>query len=192
VDLAASLSAPAAFSAEAAGRASQLFHLQNDQGPGLGCFRTGQPVAAPGLTAAGQIWPQSAAARAAGFGAAQGRRCACAQVIGALNLFLTTPGELGHEKVRAGHAITDIATIGLLQERGTRHSEILNEQLQGAPNSRVLIEHAKGCSRTEPAPRSYAIAAAYATRASPGTSATVRLAGQRAYLSGCSSVLGSR
>jgi hypothetical protein len=40
----------------------ELFQLQNDQGPCLDCFRTGQPVAAPNLTAAGQIWPQFAAA----------------------------------------------------------------------------------------------------------------------------------
>ena len=37
-----------------------------------------------------------------------------------------------------------MATIGLLQQRSTRHSETLNEQLQGALNSRVLIEQAKG------------------------------------------------
>jgi transcriptional regulator with GAF, ATPase, and Fis domain len=127
-------------------RVLELFQLQNDQGPCLDCFRTGQPVAAPDLTAAGQIWPQfAAAARQAGFAAVQALPMRLRdQVIGALNLFQATPGGLGHEDVRVGQALADVATIGLLQQRGARRSETLNEQLQGALNSRVVIEQAKG------------------------------------------------
>ena len=47
-----------------------------------------------------------------------------------------------------GQALADVATIGLLQERYLRHREALAEQLQGALNSRVAIEQAKGM-RTE-------------------------------------------
>jgi transcriptional regulator with GAF, ATPase, and Fis domain len=134
-----------AASTEAA-RVLELFQLQNDQGPCLDCFRTGQPVAAPDLTAAQQIWPQFAgAAREAGFGAVQALPMRLRmQVIGALNLFQATPGGLGHEDVRVGQALADVATIGLLQQRSTRRSETLSEQLQAALNSRVLIEQAKG------------------------------------------------
>ena len=66
------------------------------------------------------------------------------QVIGALNLFQAAPGGLGHEDVRVGQALADVATIGLLQQRSTRRGETLSEQLQGALNSRVVIEQAKG------------------------------------------------
>jgi GAF domain-containing protein len=127
-------------------RVLELFQLQNDQGPCLDCFRTGKPVAAPDLSAAGQIWPQfAAAAGQAGFGAVQALPMRLRmQVIGALNLFRAAPGDFTGEDVRVGQALADVATIGLRQERSTRRSDTLNEQLQGALNSRVVIEQAKG------------------------------------------------
>jgi hypothetical protein len=66
------------------------------------------------------------------------------QVIGALNLFRGTPGAFDADSVRVGQALADVATIGLLHERSMRRSDTLNEQLQTALNSRVIIEQAKG------------------------------------------------
>src|SRR5580704_17567809 len=66
------------------------------------------------------------------------------QVIGALNLFRAAPGSFDPADVRLGQAMADVATISLLHERSMRHSDALNEQLQTALNSRVLIEQAKG------------------------------------------------
>src|SRR2546423_3335766 len=50
-----------AASSEAA-RLLELFQLQSDQGPCLDCYRAGQPVHIPDMTAAAERWPQFAAA----------------------------------------------------------------------------------------------------------------------------------
>jgi transcriptional regulator with GAF, ATPase, and Fis domain len=134
-----------AASSEAA-RLLELFQLQSDQGPCVDCFRAGRPVDSGDLAAAAHRWPRFApAAQQAGFAAVQALPMRLReQVIGALNLFRASPGALSPAEIRVGQALADVATISLLHERGTRRSETLNEQLQTALNSRVIIEQAKG------------------------------------------------
>jgi hypothetical protein len=134
-----------AASSEAA-RLLELFQLQNDQGPCLDCYRSGQPVQAADLAAAAGRWPRFApAALQAGFAAVQALPMRLReQVIGALNLFRAVPGAFDPADVRVGQALADVATISLLHERSMRHTDALNEQLQTALNSRVVIEQAKG------------------------------------------------
>ncbi len=134
-----------AASSEAA-RLLELFQLQNDQGPCLDCFRSGQPVTVTDLPAQAHRWPRFAAsARDAGFTAVQALPMRLReQVIGALNLFRATPGPFDPASISIGQALADVATISLLHERSMRHSETLNEQLQTALDSRVIIEQAKG------------------------------------------------
>jgi len=133
-----------AASSEAA-RLLELFQLQSDQGPCLDCFRSGRSVAVADL-GADHRWPRfAAAAGQAGFCAVQALPMRLRdQVIGALNLFRETAGPFDAEVMRVGQALADVATIGLLQERSVRRKETLNEQLQTALNSRVIIEQAKG------------------------------------------------
>ncbi len=127
-------------------RLIELFQVQNDEGPCLDCIRTGQPVASADLAAASERWPHfAAAASEAGFAAVQALPMRLRdETIGALNLFRSAPGPFDRADVRIGQALADVATIGLLNERNLRRSETLNEQLQSALNSRVIIEQAKG------------------------------------------------
>jgi len=133
-----------AASSEAA-RLLELFQLQSDQGPCLDCFRSGHPVAVTDL-GADQRWPRfAAAAGQAGFLAVQALPMRLrGQVIGALNLFRVTAGPFDADVAHVGQALADVATISLLHERSIRRTDTLNEQLQTALNSRVIIEQAKG------------------------------------------------
>jgi transcriptional regulator with GAF, ATPase, and Fis domain len=134
-----------AASSEAA-RLLELFQLQSDQGPCLECYRTGQPVHIPDMAAAAERWPRfAAAAQEAGFATVQALPMRLRdQVIGALNFFGATPGAFDPADVRIGQALADVATISLLHERSMRETNALNEQMQTALNSRVVIEQAKG------------------------------------------------
>jgi hypothetical protein len=124
----------------------ELFQLQSHEGPCQDCYRTGIPVTNADLRTAGGRWPLFAPrAVAAGFRSVHAfplrlRR----QVIGTLNLFGSDLGQMQGADVHLVQALADIATIGLLQERAVRRGEVLAEQLQGALNSRVIIEQAKG------------------------------------------------
>jgi GAF domain-containing protein len=133
-----------AASSEAA-RVLELFQLQSDQGPCLDCFRSGAPVACTDLNADPR-WPQFAQqAGQAGFSAVQALPMRLRdQVIGALNLFRGSVGAFDPEVVHVGQALADVATISLLHDRSMRRTDTLNEQLQTALNSRVVIEQAKG------------------------------------------------
>jgi AmiR/NasT family two-component response regulator len=66
------------------------------------------------------------------------------QAIGALNLFSVTESRFDPQEIRVVQSLADVATIAILQERSIARAEALTEQLQGALNSRIVIEQAKG------------------------------------------------
>ncbi|GIF44232.1 GAF domain-containing protein [Actinoplanes xinjiangensis] len=128
-------------------RILEIFQVQGREGPCFDAFSTGAPVVNEDLQGAGERWPDfTRHALAAGFGSVHAfpmrvRR----EVIGALNVFGDTAGGTFEEAdVQVVQALTDVAAIGLLQERAIRRGEVLTEQLQGALNSRIVIEQAKG------------------------------------------------
>jgi GAF domain-containing protein len=136
---------PMAVSTEQA-RMLKLLEIQNVEGPGLDCYRSGQPVTCADLAAEGGRWPRfSAAAQHAGFIAVQAlpmrRR---ERVVGALTLLRTAPGRLTEDELHIGQALANLATISVLHQRTLEQQEATAEQLQTALNSRVLIEQATG------------------------------------------------
>jgi transcriptional regulator with GAF, ATPase, and Fis domain len=127
-------------------RLLELFQLQADEGPCLECFRSGEAVSVPDLVETTERWPQfTSAALAADYAAVHALPLRLRkEVIGALNLFSTETGHLGQDDIGVAQALADVATIGILQERAIHHREMVVEQLQGALNSRIVIEQAKG------------------------------------------------
>ncbi|KFF60812.1 transcriptional regulator [Cryobacterium sp. MLB-32] len=128
---------------------SQLVEILQSQagvGPCVDAFRTGHVITMSDIEVEGAQYP--AFTRAA---LSQGFRSVHAipmrvrpQTIGALNLFRAQRGRLTEEDAAIGQALADVATISILQERTVREKTVVNEQLQRALNSRILIEQAKG------------------------------------------------
>jgi hypothetical protein len=127
-------------------RLVELFELQADAGPCVEAFRTGEQVVNVDLTASRDRWPRFAGqAQAAGFVAVHALPMRLRDVvIGALNLLSARPVALSEADTRTAQALADVATIGILAQRGLRQSELLAAQLQLALESRVAIEQAKG------------------------------------------------
>jgi len=125
-----------------------VFAVATGAGPCVDCVRTGLPVISEDLTtpSARQRWPRYVAgAHEAGFRATHALPMRLRDdVIGVLTLLHTDHHTLTDADTRLGQALADAATIGLLHERAVRHAETVQEQLQGALDSRVIIEQAKG------------------------------------------------
>jgi GAF domain-containing protein len=124
----------------------ELFELQHDEGPCLDAYRTGVAIHTTLADDADPRWPRFAPhARDGGFQSVSAIPMRLrTEVIGALNLFSMTPEPLTSEDQQVAQALADIATIGILQERALTDGHIVLTQLEGALESRIVIEQAKG------------------------------------------------
>ncbi len=127
-------------------RLLELLQVEADVGPCLLAYRTGKTVLVDDLSVDRQRWP-AFAERAAEYD----YRSVTAlplrlrdERVGALNLFRTEVGALAPTDIAIAQALADVATIGILHQRILTRSEMVNQQLQTALNTRVIIEQAKG------------------------------------------------
>ena len=127
-------------------RLLELFEIQAQEGPCFDCYRTGQALADGDLATASDRWPRFAPeALAKGFHSVDAVPMRLrGNVIGALNLFHDERGGMSATDLEAAQAFADIATIAILQHRAALEAQVLNDQLNHALNSRIVIEQAKG------------------------------------------------
>ena len=124
----------------------EVMQLNAGAGPCLDCYATGAPVSVADIEHLSDRWPDfRTAALEQGFRAVYAAPMKLrGDVIGTMNLLSTTSGVLNDRDIAVAQALTDVATIGILQERMIRESGLVSEQLQRALDSRILIEQAKG------------------------------------------------
>lgn len=125
--------------------ALELMQAQNDEGPCFECFHRSAPVFSEDLVSDPR-WPKFApAAVSRGFNAVQAVPMRVrGDTVGALNLFRAETGRLDAEDMGLGQGLADLAAVSLTQERAVREAHGVVHQLQGALDSRVIIEQAKG------------------------------------------------
>jgi transcriptional regulator with GAF, ATPase, and Fis domain len=129
-------------------RLLELFQLQEEEGPCLEAYHSGQAVTCADLGAQPQRGPRvtsPATPRQPHAAALPARPLRLRdQTLGAMNLFRHQAGELTPQTVAVAQALADVATIAILHERARHHNTVVTEQLQHALNSRIVIEQAKG------------------------------------------------
>lgn len=123
-----------------------LMQLEAGEGPCVEAFVTGAAVSVSDADEMRRRWPRFAAAsEEAGYASVHSIPLRLRDTtLGSMNLFREIPGALNDEDAIAARALTDVATISILQQRSVDHAALAQEQLQRALNSRVVIEQAKG------------------------------------------------
>lgn len=124
----------------------ELFVLQSEEGPCLDCYRTGEAVSVGDLNREAGRWPLFVpAALAVGIVSVHALPMRLqGQVLGTLGLFGTCPGALTADDLTLGQALAHVASVALVAGRAATDRTVVNEQLQTALNSRVVLEQAKG------------------------------------------------
>jgi GAF domain-containing protein len=127
-------------------RVLELFQIQANEGPCVDCYRSGTPIVNLSLSESNGRWPLfTPRALEQGFRSVHSLPLRLrGRTIGALNLFRTLQGPMGDDDVAAAQGLADVATIAILQHRASFDANALNEQLDNALTSRVVIEQAKG------------------------------------------------
>lgn len=121
------------------------FELVYEQGPGMEVLRTGERVACTQLDTARLKWPRFVpVALDASVAAVVGLPCLLrGEVVGALVLYVAKPGRLSDRSYELCRGMANVVSLGVTAHR-SRELALRAAQLQGALDSRVVIEQAKG------------------------------------------------
>jgi transcriptional regulator with GAF, ATPase, and Fis domain len=124
----------------------EAIQLGAESGPAIESFTSGRPVSLSDLDDAPERWSRFRdRAQKLGYSSVHALPMRLRETtIGSLSLLSEEVGELDEMDLIAAQALADVATIGILHERTLRESSMLVQQLQGALNSRIVIEQAKG------------------------------------------------
>jgi hypothetical protein len=127
-------------------RLLELFELQQQEGPCLDAFRTGEPVAHQILADRPGRWPAfSAAAIEAGFRSAFALPLRLrTATLGALNLLSVSAEPMAEADMVVARGFAHLATLSIVQHRASIQAQVVNDQLSGALISRIVVEQAKG------------------------------------------------
>ncbi len=126
-------------------REVEVFQLQADEGPCMDCYATGEVVSVGDLHAASGRWPRFApVAVEAGFASVHAVPMRAAGIVlGALNLFGSTPGDLTEADLLVSQTLTHIACVAILQENPPTPLTVM-PPLRAAMTNRIVVEQAKG------------------------------------------------
>lgn len=132
-------------SSDADGALLAVLDVMHDRGPGVVSHATGSVVDVADVTA-DHRWADIAPTCAlADYRAVTAVPLSLRhESIGALVMFRTTTGRMDPTDLEIAQALADVASIGLVQARLLRETQIVAEQLEHALESRVVIEQAKG------------------------------------------------
>jgi GAF domain-containing protein len=124
----------------------ETMQISADAGPCIESFASGRTVSLTDIRDAPDEWRVFRdSALEQGFRSVHAMPLKLREItIGTLNLLRDDTGELPEHDLVAARALADVATIGIIQERTIRETDVVREQLQNALNSRITIEQAKG------------------------------------------------
>jgi transcriptional regulator with GAF, ATPase, and Fis domain len=129
-------------------RIIELLELQNRDGPGLACYRSGEQVVNILFDEdAHAAWPTfGPRASKEGFGGIHTLPLRLPEVvIGVVSILHVRPRELGGRELEFAQSLANLATVGVLQQRQSSPNPAhLADQLQAALDARVVIDYAKG------------------------------------------------
>ncbi len=124
----------------------EVMQLNAASGPCIDCFTDGIAVSVSDIGVQDSRWPEfRTAALAQEFHSALAAPMRLrGRIIGTMNLFGASIGDVAPRDAAVAQALADVATIAILHERVVREGQLIEEQLHRALDSRIMIEQAKG------------------------------------------------